>query len=42
MKCREVLIADIPQISKIRLAVKENILSNPDLVPYEDYVEFMT
>lgn len=42
MNLREALIADIPQISKIRLAVKENILSNPDLVPYEDYVEFMT
>lgn len=39
---REATIADIPQLSKIRLAVKENILSNPDLVPYEDYIEFMT
>lgn len=39
---REAAIADIPQLSKIRLAVKENILSNPDLVPYEDYIEFMT
>lgn len=39
---REAALTDIPQISKVRLSVKENILSNPDLVPYEDYVEFLT
>ncbi len=39
---REALITDIPQLSKVRLSVKENVLSNPDLVPYEDYAIFLT
>ena len=39
---REALITDIPQVMKVRIAVKENILSNPDLVTHKDYVEFIT
>jgi GNAT superfamily N-acetyltransferase len=39
---REATIDDIPQMAKVRLAVKENVLFNPDLVPYEDYVEYIT
>lgn len=42
MIIREALIDDIPRIMVIRLAVKENTLSNPDLVTYEDCVEFIT
>jgi GNAT superfamily N-acetyltransferase len=42
MKLREATIEDIPQLMNIRLSVKENILTNPNLVPYEDYVEFLT
>ncbi|WP_298223544.1 GNAT family N-acetyltransferase [Flavobacterium sp.] len=42
MIIREALIDDIPRIMVIRLAVKENTLSNPDLVTQEDCVEFIT
>jgi GNAT superfamily N-acetyltransferase len=39
---REAKIEDIPQIQVVRNAVKENMLSNPDLVTDEDCVEFLT
>jgi GNAT superfamily N-acetyltransferase/ketosteroid isomerase-like protein len=39
---REATIDDIPQMAEVRLAVKENVLFNPDLVPYEHYVEYIT
>lgn len=39
---REATIEDIPQIAVVRNSVKENALSNPDLVTTEDYIEFMT
>lgn len=39
---REAKIEDIPQIQIVRNAVKENVLSNPDLVTNEDCVEFLT
>ncbi len=39
---REAKIEDIPQIQVVRNAVKENMLSNPNLVTDEDCVEFMT
>ncbi|NCD70784.1 GNAT family N-acetyltransferase [Mucilaginibacter agri] len=39
---REAQIVDIPQISEVRLSVKENVLSNPALITYDDYVEFLT
>lgn len=32
---------DIPQIMEVRLAVKENILSDPSLITAEDYATFM-
>ena len=38
---REALPEDIPQLHQIRLAVKENVLSNPDLVKEKDYVPFL-
>lgn len=39
---REAQIADIPRMSAIRLAVRENVLNNPALVTYDDYVEYLT
>lgn len=39
---REAQIEDIPQIQIIRHSVKENVLSNPDLVKDEDCVEYLT
>lgn len=42
MKYREAIIADIPQIQTVRHSVKENILSNPELVTDEDCKEFLT
>jgi GNAT superfamily N-acetyltransferase len=38
---REATIQDIPQIQKVRNAVKENMLSNPALVSDKDCEEFM-
>ncbi len=42
MLIREAQVADIPRLSEVRLAVRENVLSNPALVTYEDYVEYLT
>ncbi len=39
---REANITDIPQIQIVRNSVKENTLSNPDLVTDDDCVEFLT
>lgn len=39
---REATIEDIPQIAIVRNSVKENAISNPDLITTEDYIEFMT
>ena len=41
-KIREAQVADIPRMSEVRLAVRENTLSNPALVTYEDYVAYLT
>ena len=38
---REALISDIPQMQIVRNAVKENVLSDRDLVPDKDYVEYL-
>ncbi|WP_374444116.1 GNAT family N-acetyltransferase [Epilithonimonas sp.] len=38
---REAIIADIPQMQIIRNAVKENQLSNPDIVKDKDYECFL-
>lgn len=42
MIIRECKIADIPQIQVVRNLVKENTLSNPNLVTDEDCKEFIT
>jgi GNAT superfamily N-acetyltransferase len=42
MLIREAQVADIEAMSVVRLAVKENVLSNPALVPYADYVDYLT
>jgi GNAT superfamily N-acetyltransferase len=42
MEIREALITDIPQMSAVRLAVKENALSNPALVTEQDYVDYLS
>ncbi|WEK35508.1 MAG: GNAT family N-acetyltransferase [Candidatus Pseudobacter hemicellulosilyticus] len=42
MIIREALIADIPQIQYVRNAVKENMLSNPNLVTDQDCELFIT
>jgi ribosomal protein S18 acetylase RimI-like enzyme len=39
---REAQIADITQMHVVRIAVKENILPNPDLITAKDYEEFVT
>ncbi|ULQ56590.1 GNAT family N-acetyltransferase [Flavihumibacter rivuli] len=41
MTIREAIRTDIPRLMEIRLAVKENVLSNPALVPQSDYEEFL-
>ena len=42
MLIREATLADIPQLMEIRLSVTENVLSNPALVPYAAYVDYLT
>lgn len=42
MKIREALVTDIPEIQIIRHAVKENILSDPNLVTDADCFEYIT
>jgi GNAT superfamily N-acetyltransferase len=42
MKFREATIEDIPQMQTVRNSVKENVLSDPALVSYDDYVEYIT
>lgn len=39
---REALIDDIQQMQVVRNAVKENVLSNPDLIKDADYIPFIT
>lgn len=41
MKFREATVDDIYQLHDIRRAVRENILSDPNLVLYEDYEDFI-
>lgn len=41
MKIREAKVEDIKQIQIVRNAVKENVLSNPNLVTDKDCEEFM-
>jgi GNAT superfamily N-acetyltransferase len=42
MNFREALPTDIPQIQIVRLSVRENVLSDPAVVPDEDVLEFLT
>lgn len=42
MKFREATIADIPQIQRVRNAVKENVLSDPALVTDVDCIDYIT
>ena len=42
MTIRQALTDDIPQLHEVRLAVKENVLSNPALVRPADYERFLT
>lgn len=42
MTFREARITDIKQIQEVRNSVKENILSNPDLVTDADCAEYIT
>ncbi|MCB2408471.1 GNAT family N-acetyltransferase [Hymenobacter lucidus] len=42
MHYREAQLTDIPQLMRVRMAVRENRLSNPALVPAEAYVEYLT
>lgn len=42
MNYREARLEDIEQLSAIRLAVKENKLSNPNLITFSDYETFLT
>lgn len=42
MNFREAKIEDISSIHVVRTAVKENTLSDPGLISYDDYVRFLT
>ena len=42
MIIREAQVADIPQIQVVRNSVKENMLSDPALVPDKDVVDYIT
>ncbi len=37
---REATLQDFPKLMEIRMSVKENTLSDPALIPYDDYVKF--
>ena len=42
MLFREATIEDIPQMQRVRNAVKENVLSDPALIKDVDYVDYLT
>lgn len=42
MQFREAYLTDISPLHKIRMSVKENILSDPAMITTEDYAEFLT
>ena len=41
MTFREAKLTDIEQLSQVRLSVKENVLSNPALITYNDYEDYL-
>jgi GNAT superfamily N-acetyltransferase len=42
MFIREAVITDIPAMHRIRMAVKENVLSNPHAVQEADYIPYLS
>ena len=42
MILRDAILGDIPQMQVVRNSVKENALSNPGLVTFQDYENFLT
>ena len=42
MNFREATVTDIPQIQRVRNAVKENVLSDPALVSDTDCIDYIT
>ena len=42
MKIRPAIISDIPRMQIVRRAVRENVLSNPNLIPNDAYIPFIT
>lgn len=42
MNFREAQLSDIPEMMDVRISVKENALSNLNLVTYKDYIEYLT
>ncbi|MCC3158495.1 GNAT family N-acetyltransferase [Hymenobacter sp. 15J16-1T3B] len=42
MHYRQALPTDIPELSRVRFAVRENVLNNPGLVTPADYVDYLT
>lgn len=42
MTFREATIADVAQIQRVRHSVKENVLSDPSLVPDADVIDYIT
>jgi GNAT superfamily N-acetyltransferase len=42
MLIRQAHVADIESLAEIRFAVRENVLNNPALVTYDDYVDYLT
>jgi GNAT superfamily N-acetyltransferase len=39
---REAQVADIAQMSEVRLSVKENVLPDPTLIPASEYEDYIT
>ena len=42
MLYRQATIEDIPELHRVRMAVRENVLNNPHLVKPDDYMRFLT
>ena len=42
MLIRQAYTADIPSLTEVRFAVRENVLNNPALVTADDYVDYLT
>ncbi|SHJ07889.1 Acetyltransferase (GNAT) domain-containing protein [Hymenobacter daecheongensis DSM 21074] len=42
MRYRQSTVADIPQLMQVRLAVRENVLSDPTRVPATAYTDYLT